>query len=253
MLYAGQDYCSACGSQWVDYRLTPKRITAEFTDRYLGTDNVFLVTILALLRYPEDVINGYIVGQRKKYVNPINLYFISLTLVGLQIFILKNFYPDILGITEAVEASNFKDAMNIFYDYLGLFTTFFIPAYAITGLIIFLDIKKYNFSEHMIFYIYVFGLSNIFTACFTPFMIGFDIPYSILSMMFSVLSIVQISWYYKRCFKLTMGQTILKVLLAIMLFPAVQLVFILFFTATVLGFIYLFQPEWLAQFNVNVK
>lgn len=250
LLYAQQNYCSHCGSKWVEYRLTPRKITTELSNRYLGTDNVFLVTILGLLRYPEDVINGYISGQRKKYVNPINFYLISLSLVGLQIFILKHFAPDTLGmnIAELNNGQNntgqsIESYSEFFYDYIGAFTTFFLPAYALSGYIVFLDIKKYNLTEHLILYVYVFGLVNIVTFLATPLMIGFDIPYQIVSLGLTPLIFLQVAWYYKRCFKLDIQQTVLKGLLAIIVFNVVSVILMIIITTIVVAFIFFLNPD----------
>jgi hypothetical protein len=233
----------------VDYRLTPRKITTDLSQRYLGTENVFLVTILGLLRYPEDVIIGYISGLRKKYVNPANFYFISLTLIGLQIFILKHVAPDTLGISELGEEEDIKTFISYFYDYIGLYTTFFIPAYALTGYIVFLDSKKYNFSEHLIFSIYVFGLLNILTFLFTPFMIGFDIPYMVILLVLTPLTFLQFAWYYKRCFQLSFGQTALKSLIAVVVFQFVVSFYVLIFIAIGLGILYIMQPQIFSNVN----
>ncbi len=180
LLYDKHKFCFNCGSRWINYRLSPVSIVHEFSNKYLGSDNVFLVTIIALFRYPEDVINGYINGQRKRYVNPINFYLISLTLIGLQFFVLKNFAPDLLGYSEVNETSELgKSFLDYMYDYFGLWTTFMLPAYVITGYLVFINVKHYNFSEHVIFYVYAFGLMNILTALFTPVMMYFEISFLI--------------------------------------------------------------------------
>jgi hypothetical protein len=251
MLYARQNFCSNCGSKWVDYRLTPKRITAELSDRYLGTDNVFLVTLIALLKYPEDVIHGYITGQRKKYVNPASFYLISLTLIGLQIFILKHFAPDTLGFGELKDAESVQTYVGYFYDFIGLLTTFFIPVYALTGYLVFIDSRKYNFSEHLVFCIYVFGLLNIFTFLLTPLVIGFEIDYQVISLIITPLSIIQFAWYYKRCFQLDTGQIVLKTFIALIIFQIISVIYLVFFVVIIIGLIFLIQPELLTSITIE--
>lgn len=251
MLYAKQNFCSNCGSKWVDYRLTPKRIATEVSNRYLGTDNVFLVTLIALLKYPEDVIHGYITGQRKKYVNPASFYLISLTLIGLQIFILKHIAPDTLGFGDLKDAESVQTYIGYFYDYIGLFTTFFIPAYALTGYLVFIDIRKYNFSEHLVFCIYIFGFINILTFLLTPLVIGFAIDYQVISLIITPFSIVQFAWYYKRCFQLNLGQIVLKTLIAMIVFQIISVIYLLFFVAIIIGLIYLIQPELLKTITID--
>jgi len=251
LLYASQDYCPGCGSEWIDYRLTPKRITAEFTERYFATDNRFLITILHLLSYPENVINGYITGQRKKYVNPASFYFISLTLLGLQIFLMKTFSPELLGFTEELEKTSLKGYLDYFYDYMGLFTAILIPVYAASGLIIFSDIKKYNFTEHLIFFIYLYGLSNIIVSLFTPVFIIFKVSFQTSSIILGPLSLIQIGWYYKRCFKLTLTKSIIKTILMFLLYNVFQFILLLFVAVIAIGIIYLFNPEFLGDIKIT--
>ncbi|WP_158441673.1 DUF3667 domain-containing protein [Nonlabens dokdonensis] len=251
MLYARQNFCSNCGSKWVDYRLTPKRIVTEVSNRYLGTDNVFLVTLIALLKYPEDVIDGYIKGQRKKYVNPASFYLISLTLIGLQIFILKHIAPDTLGFGDLKDAESVQTYVGYFYDYIGLFTTFFIPAYALTGYLVFIDTRKYNFSEHLVFCIYIFGFINILTFLLTPLVIGFTIDYQVISLIITPLTIVQFAWYYKRCFQLNLGQIVLKTLIAMIVFQIISVIYLIFFVVIIIGLTFLIRPELLKSITID--
>ncbi len=250
MLYHGHDYCPKCGSKWITKRLTINTITREFFDRYLGTDNVLISTFKALILQPEIVIDNYIKGQRKRFVNPINWYLISLTLIGLQMFILKNFFPELLNLVDISE-TNELELFNYFYDYLGALTSLFLPLYAFTGWLVFLDIRKYNFVEHLILFVYAFGLLNMVTVIFTPLMIVLDISYGATSIPISLISVIQIGWYYKRIFKLSLGQTVLKAILSSIIFSTLQIIFIIITAVFVLGGIYLINPEYLKAFKTN--
>lgn len=244
-------YCPKCGAQWVEYRLTPRKITAEFTDRYLGTDNVFLKTCITLFRHPEDVINGYISGQRKKYVNVISFFFISLTLFGLHIFILQNFYPELLGL-DVIEKENKNIAayFSKFYDYMGLLTTVFVPFYALCGLLVFYK-KPYNFVEHMVVWSYVFAVVNILTFLSTPLIIAFSFNYFGFSTIFTVIYLILTAWYYKRIFKLSIGKSILKgILLTISLFVIQTIVFLLA-AIIIISLIIWLNPESLEGINMT--
>ena len=114
----------------------------------------------------------------------------------------------------------------------------------------FLDIKKYNFAEHMVFYIYVFGLINIVTALFTPLAMLFEISYSTISLLISPFSVLLISWYYKRCFRLTRGEICLKTILAIPLFGIFQVILMVVLILVIVAGIYIFDPEWLSDLSL---
>ncbi|MGB5982243.1 MAG: DUF3667 domain-containing protein [Nonlabens sp.] len=243
MLYAGDDFCSKCGSRWVDYRLTPREISREFSNKYLGADNKFLATMLALITMPEDVINGYITGQRKRYVNPANFYLIGLTLIGIQLFILKNFSPELLGYNTETTDTFAISVFNYLYDYFGLWTTVLMPAYIITGYLVFMNLKKYNFSEHLIFYVYAFGFSNILFALCTPLLLIFDIEFLILFAMTTVFNLVQITYYYKRVFNLNWSRLILKMIIALHLYAVVNLIYSALLALLIFGIVKLFIPD----------
>jgi IS4 transposase len=138
-----------------------------------------------------------------------------------------------------------------FYDYIGLLTTFFIPVYALTGYLVFIDSRKYNFSEHLVFCIYVFGLLNIFTFLLTPLVIGFEIDYQVISLIITPLSIIQFAWYYKRCFQLDTGQIVLKTFIALIIFQIISVIYLVFFVVIIIGLIFLIQPELLTSITIE--
>ena len=61
----------------------------DFLERYFNLDNTFLKTLWHMIIKPEDVCGGYISGVRKKYLNPVSMLAISLTLSGFVIFLTK--------------------------------------------------------------------------------------------------------------------------------------------------------------------
>lgn len=246
-------FCPNCGAKWVEYRLTPRKITGEFTEKYLGTDNVFIKTCITLFRYPEDVINGYITGQRKKYVNVINFFFISLTLFGIHIFILKTFYPELLGLDSVkINGNDSKEFLTIIYDYMGLLTSVFIPFYALAGWLAFYK-KKYNFVEHLVLFGYVFGLINIITVLFTPIVIIGSLNYFTMSSVLSVFSFLLMGWYYKRVFLLTFWQSLWRTLLMTFYYFIIQSIIVTVLITIIIAGIALLQPELLQELNINLN
>ncbi|WP_105071118.1 DUF3667 domain-containing protein [Nonlabens arenilitoris] len=247
------NFCPHCGAQWLDYRLTPRKITTEFTERYLGTENVFIKTCITLFKYPEDVINGYITGQRKKYVNVINFFFISLTLFGIHIFVLKNFYPELLGFDNiSSNEKNAQEYLSYLYDYMGLLTSIFIPFYALTGWVTFYK-RSYNFVEHLVLFGYVFGLINLVTVLLTPVIIMTSMNYFQMSSILSVFSFILIGWYYKRIFKLSFWKTVWKTILMTFLYFIVQSVITLIIGIIVIAGIVIFYPDLLEGININLN
>ena len=247
------NYCPNCGAKWLDYRLTSRKITAEFTERYLGTENVFMRTCITLFRYPEDVINGYITGQRKKYVNVINFYFISLTLFGAHIFITKTVAPELLGLEGiTINSKNSAEYITKIFDYMGFITSLLVPFYAVADWAIFYK-KKYNFVEHLVVFGYVYSIGNILYFLSTPILILTSINFFNFSSFTSILIFILTAWYYKRIFALSFWNATFKGVLLTTLSTLIS--FAIMIIAIIIGVIFVayFSPETLETLNSNLN
>ena len=85
-------YCSNCGAKVIRNRLTIKNLWYDVTERFFNVDNTFLKTFLHLFSKPEVVVDSYVKGVRKRYLNPIAYFTIALTLSGILLYILKKFF-----------------------------------------------------------------------------------------------------------------------------------------------------------------
>ena len=91
------NYCPACGAKVVVNRLSFKNLTYDISERFFDLDNTFIKTVAQLCIQPEKVIDAYIQGVRKRYLNPISHLGIALTLSGILIFTMqKVLTPDIM-------------------------------------------------------------------------------------------------------------------------------------------------------------
>lgn len=222
-LHEQDDYCKSCGGKVIRKRLSFKNLFEHLSETFFNYDNKLLRTFVQLIKNPEDVIVGYINGVRKKYINPISFFGLSLTLSGLSVFILKKFYIEHLDFStlfEGVKAS--QDIVNATsggaLEYNSLFYSFLIPLMALVSWITFLD-KKYNFTEHIIIYLYSMSLLSIFSVIVGQIVL-FVTPnsYLIYSMAFWLILLVYHSYALKRIFKLSIGNLILKTIIAIAIF-----------------------------------
>ncbi|WP_439153169.1 DUF3667 domain-containing protein [Winogradskyella sp.] len=217
------DYCRKCGGKVIRNRLSFKNLFEHLSETFFNYDNKLLRTFVQLIKNPEDVIVGYIDGVRKKYINPISFFGLSLTLSGLSIFILKKFYIehlDFSNLFEGVKAS--QDIMNAtsggVLEYNSLFYSFLIPLMAFVSWITFLD-KKLNFTEHIIIYLYSMSLLSIFSVIVGQIvLLVTPSSYLIYSMSFWLIMLVYHSYALKRIFKLSLGNLILKTIIAIAIF-----------------------------------
>ncbi|MHA7843933.1 MAG: DUF3667 domain-containing protein [Winogradskyella sp.] len=165
-LLDSQKYCDECGAKVIKNRLTPKVLAAQVNEQFLSIDNKFLQTFITLLTKPHDVIDGYIKGTRKKYVGVITYYAISLTILGFQMFVLKNFFPDFLESQSTIFNESFKMSGNgnknpfenfpdIFNNYQGIIFSVFMPFIAVGTWLVYIDKRKYNYTEHLVINLYL--------------------------------------------------------------------------------------------------
>ncbi|MEO1033377.1 MAG: DUF3667 domain-containing protein [Bacteroidota bacterium] len=160
-LSEGQNYCDNCGARIIRHRLTPKILAKQINEQFLSIDNKFLQTFIALFVKPEQVIDGYINGMRKKYIGVIPYYAVSLTVLGFQMFLLKNFFPDFLTAQDGLFADSFQfgsqssegppmDFPDLFNDYQGVFFSILMPFMAVGTWLVYLDKRKHNYTEHIV-------------------------------------------------------------------------------------------------------
>lgn len=91
-LQTDYSFCPDCGAKVIRNRLTIKNLLSDITERYFNLDNTFLRTFLHLFTKPDVVINGYVNGTRRKYLNPISYFGIALMLAGFLMFFMRKVF-----------------------------------------------------------------------------------------------------------------------------------------------------------------
>ena len=94
-----QKFCDECGAKIINNRLQPKIIAQQVNEQFISIDNKFFRTFFDLFKQPESVIVGYINGTRKKYIDVLQYFAISLTLAGIHVFLITTFFKDALDFT----------------------------------------------------------------------------------------------------------------------------------------------------------
>ncbi len=163
-------FCPACGAKVVVKRLTFRNLAYDITERVFNVDSTFFRTFIQLFKRPEEVIDSYVQGVRRRFLNPISHLGIALTLSGLTIFIMKKVMtPEMFnsygGNLPEEAASKIYEAI---FDYSSLFFLVYIPVFALAGYLTF-NKKDYYFSEYIIAFIYIMAQWSI--AIFLPTML----------------------------------------------------------------------------------
>lgn len=197
-------YCPDCGAKVIRNRLTVKNLWFDVTERYFNVDNTFLKTIWHLLIKPEVVIDGYIGGIRKKYLNPISYMGIALTLSGFLVILMKKKSKemdfDLFG--TGMASSNMQPVFDFTADYQAILFVLYIPMMAAASWLAY-DKVKYNFTERLTIFIYTLAEWSIFTFIPSILILTFS-PENYVKLAFPLLGIMYLytGWVIKRTGKL---------------------------------------------------
>lgn len=216
------DYCLRCGGRIIRNRLTFKNLFEHISETFLNYDNKLLRTFIGLIIDPLDVIDGYVNGVRKKYVNPLSLFGLSLTLSGLSIFILNKFYIEDIDFSmflfDERGAESFNKIQEGLFEYNAIFYSFLIPFFALISWLVFLN-KKYNYTEHIVLFFYTMSMFSIVSVFVSQILLWIDpqayAHYGIWSFLVLFAYHCQV---YKRIFSLTWGGLALRILLFLGIF-----------------------------------
>lgn len=241
-LDASNHFCSNCGAQVVNQKLTVKKVIHEFSERYLSFDNKFLFTFKTMFTHPESVVNGYLEGLRIRYVNPITYLIIAVTLSGINVYLMKKGYFGEVDFSSfsANEKSPFdmKEYMNLVNDYNSILIFSILPLLALVSKIVFYNLKQYNYAEHNLIFFYTYSQTSILTVLIIPVILIFDIEYVNYALFTFIIMFAYHIFALKRIFQLSVKQMILKTLLFIPVgFICYMIISILIVTVL---FVYLF-------------
>ena len=221
VLLENSDYCYACGGKIIRNRLTMRNLFEHFTETFLNYDNLFLKTVIDLIRKPWEVIGTYVEGIRKRYISPLSFFAISLTISGVYIFIVKRYFlsyfamPEMYGNTPAKFG---EDIVNASMEYYSLTYFLLIPGFALLSRIVFYN-KSYNYTEHTVMFFYTMSLISIISSIVSVLILTI-FPESLMLMVgiIYVLFFMYQSNLYRKLFSLTFKQLLLKILLFMPLF-----------------------------------
>lgn len=229
------NYCPLCGAKIVKKRLTFKNLSIDITEQFLNIDNKFLKTFLHLFTKPELVINGFIDGTRKKYINVIQYFAVALTLVGIQVFLMNNFFHDALQLDggffkDFEQQSNSKtnpfnfEEMN---NYQSLIYTLSVPVSTIATWIAYyvIGIRHYNFTEHLVINLYYSAQIIIVTAILSILFLCFGLNYLLISGVISIFTFGYFFYILKRVFKSTLWDALMQFLLVMVAYLVIFLIF----------------------------
>lgn len=234
------NFCPNCGAKIVRNRLTMKNIWHDINLQFLNIDNKFFKTFTHLFTQPETVINGFIEGTRKKYINVIQYFAISLTLVGIQIFLMNTFFSDDLesamdfikgfeGDTTSNEKTNSLNfnplgTLEEINNFQSIIYICSVPLYTLATWLAFKILKplrRYNFTEHLVLNLYYNAQVIIITAVLSILFLCFGFNYLIIAGSVSLLVYIYLFYVLKRVFNSSFWEAVAHFLLVMIMFVAI--------------------------------
>ncbi|OUR92174.1 hypothetical protein A9Q87_06730 [Flavobacteriales bacterium 34_180_T64] len=238
-LLSKSDYCNTCGGKVIRNRLTIRNLFEHISETFFNYDNKLLRTFINLLTKPEDVIGSYIAGVRKKYVNVISYFALAISITGLEYFILNKFYPEAIDIS-ALSAKGLEsftnDIMMTIQEYQSFVLMAFIPIYAIIAKIVFFNLKKFNFTEHLVIFMFITAQLSIVGAFIVIPFAMFGIKMGSISLFILGFQLLYSAYCLKRLYQLSFKGIVLRTLWFIVVFfvlyiiAIIAVLAILFFT-----------------------
>lgn len=219
-----KNFCPDCGAKVIRNRLTIRNLFDDFINNYLNYDNTFLKTFIALFAHPEKVINSYIKGTRKKYINVISYFTIAITLSGLSLLVIQKFSVDMSSMVQYPEGpigemqKQLNESIFTFItDYQSLIMILYIPLYALFAKLIFWNIKKFNYTELLVVFLYLQSQISISSAILTFILLPLGFPFVAFGMLLIPVQILYFAYGLKKCYNTTTLGIILKTLLLIII------------------------------------
>lgn len=221
-LAENSDYCYTCGGKVIRNRLTLKHLFNYFIETFFNYDNKFLQTIIKLISNPKDVIDSYVNGTRKRYIEPLAFFAISLTISGIYIFIVRKYVPELFEFDELYQSDAQKEfakkITDITTEYISLLNFAIIPVLAFISRIVFYN-NRYNYTEHLVIGFYTMSLFSMFSVVSTLIIASF-FPTSLLTVSMALYLVFFFYYCYltKQLFDLSFKQLLVKIVIFIPLF-----------------------------------
>jgi len=203
-----QRFCSNCGGKRMYNRITWRNLFEDFVDRFLNIENAFLKTFFALFKKPEDVIDGYMKGMRKKYLPAFSYFAVALTVAGDMIQAQTSFYS---GDAAEIQKSFASKWLGTVMENQSVIYFAIIPVLALLSKVVFWNYKKYNLVEHFVIYLYGYSHIALITTVLGLLFIWNQTASQLYGMITPFITIAYMGYVLKRLFKLDSGSVITAV------------------------------------------
>ncbi len=231
-------FCNDCGAKIINHRITMGHLATEMKEGFFSIDSSKPArTFFHMFTKPDEVIDGYINGVRKKYIHAFGYFTLALTLSSFFFFVFLKWFPNILDFT--INNANMGDNITQeqldlqskftkgMFEYSSLMFFITIPLTALISRLVFLKNKKYNYAEHLIINLYSYSHISIVTTLLYFLTMWSQEVFTIISMSALFFQILFYCYVLKRLYKLSIGQIFLKLILFLFLLFVVSILILI--------------------------
>ena len=207
--------------------MTFGNLFSHLSETFFNYDNKLLRTFIDLFKKPEVVIGGYINGVRKRYVNPISFFGLTLTVIGLEWLILQKFFPNLMNMSSISlngDETFLEDFIDLFQKYSSIIMMLFVPIYAIISRIVFFDKKKYNYTEHIAAFTYMLAVISLIGAVLNIICVSLGYDIGAVTYINSFIQVLYISYCFKRLYKLNIAEIIGRTFLSFVVYMVLYII-----------------------------
>lgn len=220
-LSVSDKFCNNCGAKVIDHRITMGHLATEMKSGFFSIDSSKPVrTFTNMILKPEEVIDGYIGGTRKKFIHAFGYFTIAIILSSFFYFIVQNFFPnamdaayELYGANQQAQQEMATNIQKKVFEYQSLLFYILVPIMALMSYVIFYNKRKYNYAEHLILNLYTYSQISIISVLLYFATIWNQTLFSYVQVFSLFLQIGFYSYVVIRVFKLSLKQYILKLLL----------------------------------------
>lgn len=208
------NYCSSCGQKIFANRFTFKAFF-EVIGNALNFERGFIHTAIGLFQNPGTVINNYLKGKTKSYINPLNYILIITGIYAFLVLSLKIFDSSIEASNSIVQGNNSEltpdmlayqqNIIEVIKKYLNFVPLLLIPLASLFSKWYYRKRKLY-YGEHLILNTFIFAQNLIITIFISPLVL--IIPQ--LLHIFPLLSIITTFIYFTYALRSIFRQSIVK-------------------------------------------
>jgi len=136
-------------------------------------------------------------------------------------------------------------------DYVGLIGTINLPIYALVAFIVYKNCRKYNFTEHLILLVYIFGFFNIYSSILTVIGVYLGVDFVFISLILSPLPFFHMFYAYHKIFEISLQRSILKAVFYFLLSGLIYSIVIVVMSLLVAFIIAEFYPEFIESLKLK--